>query len=321
MRLLLDRVVAALARFGTPKARRAVVDHAFRKKPELGNAMERLSELAGQDLSGDSELVERLLAAFKSNSPHKLLGIVLHPNDQALKYIIDALSTTPAPAVRRALEGLIKKFPALEISKAAAKALASLEGKQQIPEAPYDTRSGELDLFGLPALVQGLAEASVSGSLLLRDATGQPFATLRFQEGRLKDCETGGLRGEDAFYQLLERPRAANFHFTRQSEQGSETPGGPAPMEVLPLCLEGMRRYDEFQRTAALVPDHAVLKPGTARATPHPDELDGMFVNELWQKAGAGTTPTGCEAEIAADCFRIRRQLAHWVESGALTNA
>src|SRR5207245_5790318 len=74
-RLLLDRAVAALARFGTPAARRAVVDHAFRKEAGLGDTFSRLSELAGQDMSGDPELVERLLAAFKAHAPRRLFGI------------------------------------------------------------------------------------------------------------------------------------------------------------------------------------------------------------------------------------------------------
>jgi hypothetical protein len=82
-----------------------------------------------------------------------------------------------------------------------------------------------------------------------------------------------------------------------------------------------MRRYDELRLAEALVPDRNVLKPGTARPTPHPEERDGIFVNQLWQKASSGATPVACEASIVADSYRIRRQLAHWVESGALTSA
>ena len=52
IRLLLDRVVAALARFGTPGARRAVVDHGLKKRTELGDSMARLSELAGRWADG-----------------------------------------------------------------------------------------------------------------------------------------------------------------------------------------------------------------------------------------------------------------------------
>ncbi|HYR46149.1 MAG TPA: hypothetical protein VER78_04020, partial [Thermoanaerobaculia bacterium] len=182
-RLLVDRAVAALARFGTSTARRAVVDHAFRNKAGLGDTFSRLSELAGQDMSGDPELVERLLAAFKAHAPRRLLGIVLHSKDQKLKPVIEALSTTPAPAVRKALQGLLERFPDLEVSRAASRALASLEAKPPVPEALYDTRSGELDPFGLPSLVQDFSESGVTGSLALKDTAGVVFATLRFKQG------------------------------------------------------------------------------------------------------------------------------------------
>ena len=320
-RLLLDRVVAALARFGTPAARRAVVDHAFRNRTDLGDTFSRLSELAGQDMSGDPELVERLLAAFKAHAPRRLFGIVLHSKDPRLKHVIEALSTTPAPAVRKALEGLLERFPALEVSRAASKALASLDVKPPLPEAPYDTRSGELDAFGLPDLVQDLAESGVTGSLALRDTAGAVFATLRFHQGKLKSCEAGALAGEAAFHQLLERPREGGFLFTRKPDDPREPVTRDSLSEVVPLCLEGMRRHDEFQLAAALVPDKNVLKPGPGRPTPHPEERDGIFVNELWQKASSGATPVECEASIATDSYRIRRQLAHWVEAGALTSA
>src|SRR6266545_2523338 len=198
-RLLLDRVVAALARFGTARARRAVVDHGLKKKGELGDTVARLSELAGQDLSGDAEVVERLLAALKASSPHKVLGIVVHPNDLHAKHIIDALSTTPSAPVRQAFEGLARRFPNLETGIAAASALASLDGAARIREAPYDTRSGELELFGLPALVQNLAESGLSGSLTLKDAGGEILGDVVLSGGKMKSCEARGLKREEAF--------------------------------------------------------------------------------------------------------------------------
>jgi hypothetical protein len=320
MRLILDRVVAALARFGSPKARLAVVEHGMKKKGELGDTVARLSEMAGQDLSSDPEVVDRLLAALKANSPHRVLGIVLHPNDQNAKHIIEALSTTPAPVVRQALEGLAGRFPNLDVGKAASRALASLDGGAPVLEAPYDTRSGELELFGLPGLVQDLAESGQSGSVSLKDAGGEVAGEIVLSEGRMKSCETRGLTGEEAFYQLLERPFAGSFHFQRKTSESAGEKSDSLP-EVLPLCLEGMRRYDELQQASALVPDDLKLKPTQVRPDHHPDELDGMFVNDLWKLASGGATPRECEASLKADSYRIRRQLVHWMETGALTSA
>src|SRR6266545_4949375 len=270
IRLLLDRVVAALARFGTARVRRAVVDHGLKKKGELGDTVARLSELAGQDLSGDAEVVERLLAALKASSPHRVLGIVVHPNDLHAKHIIEALSTTPSAPVRQAFEGLANRFPNLEVGIAAARALESLDAAR-IPEALSDTRSGELELFGLPALVQNLAESGLSGSLTLKDAGGEILGDVVLSGGKMKSCEARGLKGEEALYQLLEKPTAGSFVFERGAGAGSSEADSDSLLEVQPLCLEGMRRYDELQQAAALVPDDLKLKPTNVRPEHHPD--------------------------------------------------
>ena len=82
-----------------------------------------------------------------------------------------------------------------------------------------------------------------------------------------------------------------------------------------------MRRYDEFQQARAIVPDDVPLVATSVKATPHPDETDGILLRDLWMAASKGATPLECEASVAADCFRIRRLLVHWVESGALAPA
>ncbi len=321
LRLLLDRVVAALARCGTAKTRRAVVDHGLKKKSELGDSIARLSELAGQDLSGDPSLVERLLAALRANAPHKVLGVVLHSNDLHAKRIIEALSTTPSPAVRQAFETLATRFPNLDVGIAAAQSLASLDGAAQPPEVAYETRSGELDLFGLPGLMQTLAGPGLSGSLTLKDAAGTITGSIVLSVGKMKGCEARGLKGEEAFYQLLEKPVAGSFLFERSPVDESGEADSDSLLEIRPLCLEGMRRYDELRQASALVPDDLKLKPTDVRPEPHPDELDGMFVNRLWRLASGGATPRECEGALTADSYRIRRQLAFWMESGALAAA
>ncbi len=206
------------------------------------------------------------------------------------------------------------------MGKAAARALTTLDGSPQIPEMPYDTRSGELELFGLPGLIQNFAESGTFGSISFKDSVGAIAGEIVLYDGKMKSCQARGLTGEEAFYQLLERPFAGSFFFERASEDSGGKPPGPLP-EFLPLCLEGMRRYDELQQATALVPDDLKLKPTEVRPEHHPDELDGMFVNRLWKLASGGATPGECEAALKADSFRIRRQLAHWMETGALTSA
>jgi Domain of unknown function (DUF4388) len=325
-RLLLDRVVAALARFGTPGARRAVIDHGLKRKPELGDTMARLAELAGQDLSGDGEALDRLLAAMKSSAPFKLFGLVLNPNDQGLFSCIEAISCTPAPAVRSALEELAKRFSNHEVGKAAAKALSTLAAPAPPAEpasatTPSATLSGDLDIFGLPALLQSLAESRVTGSVLLRDRKGEIFGTIGLRTGKLKACQTGQLSGEEAFYQLFERPVPGTFLFSRLPDPAADDSGSAKLREILPLSLEGMRRYDELQQAAALVPDEVALKSTDVKPTAPPEEKDGILLRDLWNRASQGSTPKDCEAAVKADSYRIRRLLVHWVSTGSLVAA
>ncbi|MFN2387367.1 MAG: DUF4388 domain-containing protein [Thermoanaerobaculia bacterium] len=326
LRLILDRVVAGLARFGTPGARRAVVEHALKRKAELGDTMSRLTELAGQDLSEDPQTVEKLVASLKSNLPFKLLGLVLHQNDQNLAYTVEALSSTPLPMVRHAFADIIKRFPDLSVTRSITKALAGFDrAPQAVVETPVASLAGDLEIFGLPALLQSLAESGLSGALSLKNPNGESFALMLLKGGKLLSCQTGALQGNEAFFQLLERPQPGTFLFSRQADRGakeSATREAPTGLrEILPLSLEGMRRYDEFQQARAIVPDDVPLKATSVKATPHPDETDGILLRDLWMTASKGATPLECEASVAADCYRIRRLLVHWVESGALAPA
>jgi hypothetical protein len=320
-RLLLDRIVSALARFGTPRARQAVVEHGLKKKSELGNTMARLSELAGQDFSADTESRERLLAALKSSSPTKVLGLVLSQSEGNARHLIDALSTTPKADVREAFSTLTKRFPNLEIGKAAAKALSALDAPAPAPEAPYEPRYGEMEKFGLPQVVQNFSDAGLSGHLKLKNGRGEIDAEIVLRSGRMKSCTARGLTGEDAFYQLLERPAPATFVFEKPAGDSRFEPPLESLPEILPLCLEGIRRQDELAQASALVPDDAKLAATQVRPDHHPDELDGMLVNGLWNLVADGATPRDCEGSLKADSYRIRRQLAHWLEIGALKTA
>jgi hypothetical protein len=78
-----------------------------------------------------------------------------------------------------------------------------------------------------------------------------------------------------------------------------------------------MRRYDEYGRARALVPDAAVLVPTGVRPTSPPGETDGAFVRELWGRVKGGDTAAACEEALAADAYRVRTLLAHWLAEGA----
>lgn len=315
--LLLDRVAGALARLATPGARRALVDHALKKDPKLGDTTARLAELSGHDLTEDSETTVRLLEVLKANLPFKLFGLALHQNDQILLHTIGALSGTPAAPVRSALEEIVSRFPDKEIARAASRVLEGFRRGGGTPPAAAASLTGDLEIFGLPALLQSLSDSAVSGSLALRDPRGQVFGALRLRGGKLRACQAGALSGEDAFYQLLERPAPGQFQFVKTPDSPDET-GTGSLKAILPLTLEAMRRHDELKQAAALVPDGVRLTPTDTRPSPFPGEKDGMLQKDLWSRVSRGATPLECEAEIHRDAYRIRRLLAHWVEQGAL---
>jgi hypothetical protein len=324
LRALLDRVAATLGKLPAPRARRALIEHAGKKQPLLGDTMARIAELSGQDMSEDTETVDQLLALLKANLPFKLLGMTLRQNDQSLVRVIEALSGTPSAAVRRALEEVVSRFAGQDTGKAAAKALAGFDKPKPAAAgapaaaaaaAPAPSLQGDLDVFGLPALLQSLAESSASGTLTLRGPKGGAvFGTVTLREGKLQEIERGHLRNEDAFYQLFERPVQGQFAFVKGSPPESET----SLREILPLTLEAMRRYDELQEATVLVPDTVFLERTDVRPTPHPSEKDGSLLQALWERATQGGTPLDFEATVASDSYRIRRALAHWVEEGAL---
>jgi len=89
-------------------------------------------------------------------------------------------------------------------------------------------------------------------------------------------------------------------------------------MAMMSLLLEGMRRYDEFNRALALIPDDAQFKPTGKKPSDVKEDADPKMAKVVWGHAVRGAPPSVCEGEIATDSFRIRRLYEHWVTEGAL---
>jgi Domain of unknown function (DUF4388) len=315
---LLDRIATSLALIGTPRARNALVDHALKKKPKLGDTIGRLKELSSYDLSQDAATVDRLLSALKANLPTKLFGLIIQQKDENLKSIIGSLSATPLPRVRRALEEVARQFPESSAGQAAAKALTVVPqatSPKPAPEPAASSLTGDLDLFGLPALFQSLADNTVTGTLSLKKPDGDVFASIVIAKGELRSCKFGPLSGDTAFYQLFERPHPGTFQLARNVVSGTDL---EPSKQVLPLIMEGIRRYDELQQAQAILPDHVRPKAKSPQPSKLEDEKDGLLFRELWNAVRNGATPTECEALVTVDAFRVRRLLVHWIETGSV---
>lgn len=314
---LLEQLVSALAQLGTPNALRTVANHAFKSQPQLGDTMARIERLGHQDLSVDKELVARLLKALDQELPSKVLGIVVGKKNKNIERLIGALAGTPAPAVRQKLEEIVNGFGDEPYGRRAAKALEGMGAKAKTEEAPSKTMTGDLELFGLPNLLQSLADSQVTGSLALLDRENDTMGNLHFVKGKIMGSRVGALSGEDAFYQLFERPAPGTFVFTSLSEAKVEKEAKGPALEIMPAILESMRRHDEFTQARALAPDDMVLKVTGTKPTPIEDE-EPAFMRDIWSKASTGHSPEQCEASVHVDSYRIRRLYAHWIEQGAL---
>jgi predicted Ser/Thr protein kinase len=310
----LDKICGALARFGTPTAWSAVLDHAFSRQAQFGSTMSRLAELSSQNLSGGSEVLERLFNEIGNLLPRGgVLGFLSSKKDHDLMCLIEALSGTPSEEVRAAFEDISERFPTQTIGKAAARVL---EGMKAPPPPPAPDEHGALDAFGLPTLLHRLSQSRATGTLSMTEAAGGGTAAVVFDAGAIRVCRNGRLEGADAVYQLVERPLAGSYTF----HAGPPAPGstGPPMPDVASLIVEAVRRAGELQRASALVPDDAALAATGSSPSPVPDEPDYNLVVALWGKACAGVSPRQMEGDLQVDSFRIRRPLAHWLEEGAL---
>ena len=165
-------------------------------------------------------------------------------------------------------------------------------------------------------LLQTLEQGAMTGCLSLIDRTGAPLAQVWINEGRMVKGSFRGLEADSALYEMLIRPFPGTFSFVHRSDVPD--PGPRGAFSITGLVFEGIRRYDEWKKAAALVGDPARLvptgKPNTLENTEETDE----FVASVWATASQGATPDECEATLACDSYRIRRLLASWVDNGAL---
>ena len=319
LRGLLDRITAALARFGTKNAARAVVGHAFKSEPALGRAMARIEALGGTNLADDPELVDQLIKTLKGELPSKVLGFMVKKKNENIPRLIHALSGTPSEPVKTILGEIVERFPERGFADVASKCMAKLGAPtSSAAESRARVLSGDVELFGLPNLLQTLGDSQVTGVLTLADREDTAFATMLMKEGKICGCRIGELEGEDAVYQLFEKPLPGNFTF-KGRELADDQVG--EIFEILPAILEAMRRHDEFQQARALVPDDMACKPGQKRPTPPENGEDPVLMRSIWLRASKGAAPGICEGAFKADSYRIRRLFAHWVEEGALLPA
>lgn len=322
MQKALDRVMAALARIATPSALLTIARHGSKPNPALGDTRARLAPLSSHDLSFDEQTVDILISAIREDLPTKILGRVLPSRNPPPVRLIESLSSTRSEKVEALFGEITEKFPDHEVGRAAAAALYNLQSAAAAPaparQAAAATLTGDLDFFGLPSLLQSLADQQATGIVTLTGRhSGQTAGKLLFVNGKFADAQAGHLRGTEAVYQLLERPVTGVFAFV-------PNPAAKARGEVydvMAVLFEGIRRHDEFRQMVLFVPDDLILRPTSTKPTPDPEESDPAIVRDVWVKASSGARLADWEVQVAVDGYRIRRLVARWLEEGALQPA
>jgi hypothetical protein len=318
MQKVLDRIVSALGRIATPAALLTIARHGMKPNPLLGDTRGRLAALAQHDLSFDEQTVDILVRAIRDDLPTKLLGRVLPSRNPPPLRLIEALSSTRAEKVEALFEEIAEKFPDTDVGKAAAAALYNLTSAASPAAKPSAASlTGDLEFFGLPSLLQSLADQQATGIVTLTGRSGQTSGKLLFVQGKFGDAQVAHLRGVDALYQLLERPVTGTFAFVPNPSAKAKG----EVQDVLPLLFEGIRRHDEYRQLMLFVPDDVRLRSTSQKPTPDAEETDPAFIRDVWVHASSGNSVAEWEPQIAADGYRIRRLVAKWLDEGALQPA
>lgn len=322
---LLDTAIKALIRFDSKEARQCVVTHGLKRRSEFGDTLARLAMLGTIDLSQDQATVNRIIEAIREELPVKVFGVSVKTSrkTQVLERLIESLSGTDIPKVRKVYDGVVRNYAGEKFANAAARALTRLGGEQLSEDASEESGevtslSGDLALFGLPNLMQNLADSRIEGVLTVLDESGSSKAKVSLADGMMIDAATGDLDGETAIYQLLERPITGRFIFVNQPVPVETGDAGPTGTPVMSLLMEGMRRYDEFNRAAAIVAEDGRFQATGQQPTGLADEHDPGFVNGIWVQATKGVPPAEIESAAKVDGYRILRLFEHWINEGAL---
>ncbi|HEX4824423.1 MAG TPA: DUF4388 domain-containing protein [Candidatus Polarisedimenticolaceae bacterium] len=310
---LADRICAALARHGSPRAIRAIASHACNRAPALGDALTRFEHLSRLDLTVDPEQLAVLLKAIRDLAPAKVLGFVPKKGHHDLACMMNAIAGTPAQEVRAVLQGIAEKFKNHALGEQARSVLAKLEPKARVTP---DALTGDLELFGLPNLMQTLAGSGSSGELVLFDTQQARQGAIVLTKGKITRADHGTLAGAEAIYTFMEKPFPGSFAFRAVADDREVS--SDTALDAMSVLLEGARRHDEYQQARAFAADGVRYEPAGIPAIRHPDENDGELATAVWDRAAAGTPADLCEKEVKADPYRVRRLYAYWVESRAL---
>jgi len=155
-----------------------------------------------------------------------------------------------------AFEGLMREVP--EFSSCLLSVMSGrLEDRlrKQRAAARYQQLSGDLQYFDLATVIQALSGAGRSGTLTIRNSSGNVFASMYFDLGRIRYANLRNLKGKQAVYQIFLSPLQESFIF-----QGGPLPAGFTDEEEIIVSTAGLlmgsvHLQDELQDLKNEFPD------------------------------------------------------------------
>ncbi|HVS13499.1 MAG TPA: DUF4388 domain-containing protein [Thermoanaerobaculia bacterium] len=297
----------------SPVAREIAFDHIL-KDAQWQDAYDRLlRSQASFDFRHDPAALDRLLEAVRERLPRfKLMKSRLADSVPSL---LVALSGTPSAEVVAVLQEVAARHPSAEVKETARRVRGQLQSASLESIGRRDPQlQGDLEAFGLPALLQSLEAGEQTGTLELR--AERATAVISIWHGKFVDARNDKLLGLPALYALFQRPFASTFAFVSGN---SELAPSKNPHDLTAVMLEATRRADEYQSLRAELPDGARLAvvPGV-QPTPSEGESDGEMIRAVWLALKREASPIGCEQQVEREPYRLRRLLVHWLELGAL---
>jgi len=225
--------------------------------PDLVLAETRMPEMDGFELC----------KVLKSDERFRHIPYVFLTSQKAVESKVKGLETG-------AEDYLTKPIYIKEVVTRARMILAKVEKERFEKKEQRAGFSGNLSDMGVVDLVQTFEIGRKTGTIHI---LGERQGTVFFKEGRVTDAELGRLRGENAFYRMLNT-------FEGQFEVSFATVERAERIEVSTqgVLMEGMRRLDEWGRMLEQLPpletvfelDYQSLAERLAEI---PDEVNGLL--------------------------------------------
>jgi CRP-like cAMP-binding protein len=116
--------------------------------------------------------------------------------------------------------------------------------------------SGKLEYFDLPTVVQTLVSSGQTGILILMDEQSDTIAEVLLCEGTVERARTGGLEGEEAFYEIFHSGVEGRFFFRTVPDPDPDSISRvPIRPTAFSLLMEAARRSDELAALRERLPD------------------------------------------------------------------